>query len=67
MGLEVMPEETVEAEQVRLAMVPVGQGRIELLEPLSESSAIAKFLAKRGEASITSPCTSRTCPRWWNG
>ena len=49
MGLEVMPEETVEAEQVRLAMVPVGETRIELLEPLSETSAIAKFLAKRGE------------------
>ncbi len=49
LGLEVMPEETVEAEKVRLAMVPLGESRIELLEPLSDDSTIAKFLAKRGE------------------
>ena len=49
LGLEVMPEETVEAEKVRLAMVPVGDSRIELLEPLSPDSTIAKFLEKRGE------------------
>ena len=30
---EAMPEETVEAEKVRLSMVPVGESRIELLEP----------------------------------
>jgi len=44
-----MPEETVETEKVRLAMVPVGESRIELLEPTSPESAIAKFLNKRGE------------------
>src|SRR5271157_1702156 len=49
LGLNVMPEETVEAEKVRLAMVPVGESRIELLEPTSADSAIAKFLEKRGE------------------
>jgi len=49
LGLSVSPEETVEAEQVRLVMVPVGESRLELLEPTSETSAIAKFLAKRGE------------------
>lgn len=49
LGLKPMPEETVEAEQVRLSMVPVGESRIELLEPTSEDSTIAKFLAKRGE------------------
>ena len=49
LGLNVMPEETVEAEKVRLAMVPVGESRIELLEPTSPDSAIAKFLEKRGE------------------
>ena len=30
-------------------MVPVGESRIELLEPTSPDSAIAKFLDKRGE------------------
>jgi methylmalonyl-CoA/ethylmalonyl-CoA epimerase len=49
LGMKVMPEETVEAEKVRLAMVPVGESRIELLEPISDESPIAKFLAKRGE------------------
>src|SRR5246127_4129239 len=49
LGLSVSPEETVEHEQVRLVMIPVGESRLELLEPTSESSTIAKFLAKRGE------------------
>jgi len=49
LGLEVMPEETVAAERVRLAMVPVGESRIELLEPTAPDSPIAKFLDKRGE------------------
>jgi methylmalonyl-CoA epimerase len=49
LGLPISPEEVVEAEQVRLVMVPVGESRLELLEPTSEQSAIAKFIAKRGE------------------
>jgi methylmalonyl-CoA/ethylmalonyl-CoA epimerase len=49
LGLEVMPEETVESERVRLAMVPVGESRIELLEPTAPDSPIATFLEKRGE------------------
>ncbi len=48
LGLQCLPEETVEAEQVRLAMIPVGESRIELLEPTSPDSPIAKFLEKRG-------------------
>lgn len=49
LGLKISAEEVVESEQVRLVMVPVGETRLELLEPLSESSPIAKFIAKRGE------------------
>src|SRR2546423_2282390 len=49
MGLSVSPVEIVEQEQVRLVMVPVGESRLELLEPTSENSAIAKFISKRGE------------------
>src|SRR5207249_11845242 len=49
LGLNVSPEEIVEAEQVRLVMVPVGESRLELLEATSENSAIARFIAKRGE------------------
>jgi len=49
LGLSVMGEETVDQEKVRLAMVPVGESRLELLEPTSDDSPIARFLAKRGE------------------
>jgi methylmalonyl-CoA epimerase len=49
LGLSISAEETVEQEQVRLVMVPVGESRLELLEATSEDSAIAKFIAKRGE------------------
>jgi methylmalonyl-CoA epimerase len=49
LGLAVSPEETVEHEQVRLVMVPVGESRLELLEATSDDSIIAKFIAKRGE------------------
>ncbi len=48
LGLEIMPEEVVEGEKVRVAMIPVGESRIELLEPTSPDSTIAKFLEKRG-------------------
>jgi methylmalonyl-CoA epimerase len=49
LGLQVSPEQVVEGERVRLVMVPVGESRLELLEPTSDDSVIAKFLAKRGE------------------
>jgi methylmalonyl-CoA epimerase len=48
LGLTVQPDEVVEAEKVRVAMVPVGESRIELLEPTVPESTIAKFLEKRG-------------------
>lgn len=49
LGLLVAHEETVEHEGVRTAMIPAGEARIELLEPLSAESPVGKFLAKRGE------------------
>lgn len=49
LGLAASEEEVVEGEQVRVAMLPVGESRLELLEATSEGSAIAKFIAKRGE------------------
>jgi len=49
LGLPVSPEETVPEEKVNLIMATVGESRLELLEPTSEDSTIAKFLAKRGE------------------
>jgi methylmalonyl-CoA epimerase len=49
LGLSISPEETVEQEQVRVVMIPVGESRLELLEATSENSTIAKFIGKRGE------------------
>src|ERR1700747_985149 len=49
LGLSLSPEEVVPGENVRVVMVPVGETRLELLEPTSEDSVIAKFIAKRGE------------------
>ena len=42
-------EEIVESQGVRVVFLSTGNTRIELLEPLNESSAVAKFIAKRGE------------------
>ncbi|WP_353067673.1 methylmalonyl Co-A mutase-associated GTPase MeaB [Tunturibacter psychrotolerans] len=49
LGLAVSHEETVEHEQVKTAMLPLGESRIELLEATEEDSTIGRFLAKRGE------------------
>ena len=49
LGLTVSSEETVPHEKVRVAMVPMGESRIELIEATSPDSVIAKFLEKRGE------------------
>ena len=48
LGLAVTGIEEVPQEGVRVAMIACGASRIELLEPLSEDSPIAKFLEKRG-------------------
>lgn len=48
LGLHITHEETIEQEGVRVAMLPIGQTRIELLEPLHEDSAVRRFLKKRG-------------------
>ena len=48
MGLVVERIEDVPHEGVRVAMIPCGGSTIELLEPLSQDSAVGKFLAKRG-------------------
>jgi LAO/AO transport system kinase len=49
LGLNIAHEETVDHERVRVAMIPAGDSRIELLEPLASDSPIGKFIAKRGE------------------
>lgn len=48
LGLENVHTEIVEDQKVRVAMLPLGESRIELLEPTSEDSPISKFIEKRG-------------------
>lgn len=48
LGLQVVGTEEVAEQRVRVAMLPLGEPRIELLEPTSEDSPVAKFLEKRG-------------------
>jgi methylmalonyl-CoA/ethylmalonyl-CoA epimerase len=49
LGLRVVGEEVVPHEKVRIAMLPVGEGRLELLEATADDSPVARFIAKRGE------------------
>ncbi len=48
LGLENVHTEVVEEQMVRVAMLPVGETRIELLEPTAVESPVAKFIDKRG-------------------
>ena len=48
LGLEVVETEEVAEQKVRVAMLPIGESCIELLEATTEDSAISRFLEKRG-------------------
>lgn len=49
LGLKLLKVEEVESQQVKVAFIDAGNVKIELLEPMSERSAIHGFLEKRGE------------------
>lgn len=49
LGLKVHEIETVETHKVKIAMIPVGDSKIELLESTDSEGAIAKYIEKRGE------------------
>jgi methylmalonyl-CoA/ethylmalonyl-CoA epimerase len=49
LGLTIEHVETVETQRVRTAFLSVGDSNLELLEPTSPDSPIAKFIEKRGE------------------
>jgi methylmalonyl-CoA/ethylmalonyl-CoA epimerase len=48
LGLRMTETEEVAEQKVRVAMIPIGDSRIELLEATSADSPIARFLEKRG-------------------
>jgi methylmalonyl-CoA/ethylmalonyl-CoA epimerase len=47
-GAEVEHRATVEEQGVRAVSLRIGEGRVELLEPLGEDTPVGRFLAKRG-------------------
>lgn len=48
LGLEVEAEEEVAEQGVKVAFIPVGDGRVELLEPTGPDTPIARHLERRG-------------------
>lgn len=48
LGLQVSSIEELPERGIKVAMIPLGQSRIELIEPLHEQSEITGFLQKRG-------------------
>jgi methylmalonyl-CoA/ethylmalonyl-CoA epimerase len=49
LGLKCERIEEIPSQKVRTAFFAVGETHVELLEPTAEDSAVAKFLASRGE------------------
>lgn len=49
LGLSVRAVEEVPEQKVRVAVLPIGESRIELLETLDPEGPVGKFLAKKGQ------------------
>jgi len=49
LNLPLLGIEEVESEKLRVAFLQAGEAKIELLEPMSADSTVAKFIEKRGE------------------
>jgi len=49
LGLKLEGVHQVDQYQVRTAFFPVGEGRLELIQPMPENTGVQKFLEKRGE------------------
>ncbi|MGY5865633.1 MAG: methylmalonyl-CoA epimerase [Candidatus Thorarchaeota archaeon] len=48
LGLKYLGSEEVSGQNIRVAFFEIGDSKIELVEPTSDDSPIAKFLEKRG-------------------
>jgi methylmalonyl-CoA/ethylmalonyl-CoA epimerase len=48
LGIDEIEFETVESEGVKIAIIPMENGRIELIQPTKDDSPIKKFLDKKG-------------------
>ena len=48
LGIDEIEFETVESEGVKVAIIPMENGRIDLIQPTNDDSPIKKFLEKKG-------------------
>ena len=48
LGFELDHVETISSMAVKIAFLPIGESEIELVQPTTEDSGLAKFLGKRG-------------------
>jgi methylmalonyl-CoA/ethylmalonyl-CoA epimerase len=49
LGLELEVVQEIAHDRVRIAFLPIGESKIELVEPTDDSTGVARFLAKSGE------------------
>ena len=49
LGVDEIEFETIESEGVKVAIIALENGRIELMQPTNDSSPIKKFLDKKGQ------------------
>ena len=48
LGLSLDHVETISGMEVKIAFLPLGESEIELVQPTTEDSGLAKYLSKRG-------------------
>jgi len=49
LGITASGIEEIPSQKVRVAMLPVGESKVELLEPTDPSGPVGRFIEKRGE------------------
>jgi len=49
LGLKIADAEKVESQGINVTIIPVGEVNLELLEPFTSDSPVAKFIEKHGE------------------
>ncbi|MBE0416019.1 MAG: methylmalonyl-CoA epimerase [Dehalococcoidia bacterium] len=49
LGIKAAHTETIPDQGVKAALIPIGDGEIELLEPIDPEGGVAKFIERRGE------------------
>jgi len=49
LGLELEVVQEMAHDRVRIAFLPIGESKLELVEPLDSTTGVARFLASKGE------------------